>query len=74
MRLQKQLSNVIEGKEYPKFVIIVPPSTVQELEWDAGEELEHEVKDKALIIRKARNIDAEAMKVIAKHKQKRRDK
>jgi bifunctional DNA-binding transcriptional regulator/antitoxin component of YhaV-PrlF toxin-antitoxin module len=67
MRLQKQLSNIIEGKEYPKYVIIVPPSAVEELGWKGGEELYHEVKDQSLIVRKAKGINEEVMKIASKH-------
>jgi len=67
MRLQKQLSNIIQGKTYPKYVIIVPPSAVEELGWDAGEELEHEVKDEALVVRKAKIVSDEAIRIATKH-------
>ena len=52
MHLQKQLSNKIDGKEYPKYVIVVKPSIIEKLGWKAGEELEAEVKGDKLIIEK----------------------
>ena len=73
MRLQKQLSNIIEGKEYPKYVIIVPPSTVDELGWKGGEELEHEVKDETLLIRKAESVnEAETLRIAKRSLRKRK--
>jgi bifunctional DNA-binding transcriptional regulator/antitoxin component of YhaV-PrlF toxin-antitoxin module len=66
MRLQKQLSRAVEGKEYPKYVLVVPPVTIEELQWKEGEELEHEVKDRTLLIRKAEPIDEEEVLRIAR--------
>ena len=40
MRLQKQLSKKIGDKEYAKYVIVVPPKTIDQLKWKEGEELE----------------------------------
>lgn len=74
MRLQKQLSNIIAGKEYPKYVIIVPPPAIEQLGWKRGEELEHEVKDNTLLIRKAESDAAaeyEAGKIVSKYSKRR---
>jgi antitoxin component of MazEF toxin-antitoxin module len=51
MRLLKQVSRMIGENEYSKWIIIVPPSQVEELEWKEGEELESHVKGKSLLIR-----------------------
>ena len=51
MRLQKQLSRKVEGKKYPKYVITIPPSQVQELGWKEGMELETEVKQNRIILK-----------------------
>jgi len=67
MRLQKQLSNIVQGKEYPKYVIIVPPSAVEELHWVGGEELEHEVKDQSLVIRKTKLAENASLKLAQKY-------
>ncbi len=72
MQLQKQLSRAVEGKEYPKFVIVIPPTAIEELEWREGQELEHEVKDQALIIRKAKGVDEEVMRIASRHTKIRR--
>jgi bifunctional DNA-binding transcriptional regulator/antitoxin component of YhaV-PrlF toxin-antitoxin module len=67
MRLQKQVNRVVEDKEYSKYVIIVPPEDVEKLEWKEGEELAHEVKEQALIIRKATSSEDEIIKLAEKY-------
>ena len=52
MYLQKQLSKKIGDKEYAKWVIVVPPKIVEKLGWEAGEELEAEIKKDKLVIEK----------------------
>jgi antitoxin component of MazEF toxin-antitoxin module len=54
MRLQKQLSRKVGNKEYAKYVIVVPPKTIEALEWKDGENLEAEAKENKLIIRRKR--------------------
>lgn len=50
MQLQKQLSRRVEGTEYPKYVITIPPKDIEKLEWKAGDTLKTEIKGKKLII------------------------
>jgi formylmethanofuran dehydrogenase subunit D len=50
MKLQKQLSRKVDEKEYPKYVITIPPSQVKNLQWKEGEELKAEIQDGKLII------------------------
>lgn len=52
MRLQKQLSRRVGDREYPKWVIIVPPKQIKELGWLEGEFLESEVNSQGLIVRR----------------------
>lgn len=52
MKLQKQLSRRVEGKEYAKYVIVIKPKYIEELGWKAGQELDVEVKKGKLIIEK----------------------
>lgn len=52
MRLQKQLSKKVGNIEYAKYVIVVPPNSIKELDWKAGQELNFEIKDKKLVIGK----------------------
>lgn len=51
MQLQKQVSRVYKGKEYPKFVIVISPSEIEKLGWTDGEELEPEIANNILIIK-----------------------
>ena len=52
MILQKQLSRKYKGKEYAKYVIVLAQKVIDELKWKDGEELEAQVKDNKLIIKK----------------------
>ncbi len=67
MRLQKQLNRVVAHKEYPKYLLVIPPETVEQLEWAEGQELEHEVKEHALIVRKSKTVNEEVMKIASRH-------
>jgi antitoxin component of MazEF toxin-antitoxin module len=51
VKLQKTVSREVEGKEYYKWLIIIPPENIEKLHWKDGEELESKVKDDDLIIR-----------------------
>ena len=52
MQLQKQLSKKVGSKEYAKWVIVLPPEKVSTLGWKAGEELEVDISDNKLVIRR----------------------
>jgi bifunctional DNA-binding transcriptional regulator/antitoxin component of YhaV-PrlF toxin-antitoxin module len=67
MHLQKQLNRVVADKEYAKYLLVIPPETVEELEWKEGQELEHEVKDHTLLIRRAElGNEEEALRIVRK--------
>ncbi|KXB01929.1 hypothetical protein AKJ45_00920 [candidate division MSBL1 archaeon SCGC-AAA261F19] len=51
MKLQRQLSRERGGEEYHKWVIVLPPSQMEELEWEEGLELKSIVNDNSLTIR-----------------------
>lgn len=53
MRLQRQVSRRTERKEYPKYVVVIPPEKVEKLGWKEGEELEEIVRGDSLTIRKS---------------------
>jgi antitoxin component of MazEF toxin-antitoxin module len=74
MQLQKQLNRVIAGKEYPKYLLVIPPNAVEQLQWKVGEELEHEVKDQTLLIRKAdaKSSEEEVLKIAEKYTKRKR--
>ncbi len=52
MRLQKQLSRKVGDVEYAKWVLVVPPSIIEELKWKEGQELEVEIKDDKILIKR----------------------
>lgn len=52
MKLQKQLSRKVGNKEYPKWVITIPPKQIKVLGWNEGDYLESEVSDQKLLVRK----------------------
>ncbi len=51
MQLQKQVSRRYKGTDYPKYVIVIPPSEIEKLGWKDGEELEPEIDNSRLIIK-----------------------
>lgn len=52
MRLQKQRSREVKGREYFRWAIVIPPRDIEELGWQEGEELESEAKRDRLILKK----------------------
>jgi len=52
MKLQKQLSRKVGNKEYPKWVITIPPKQIKSLGWKEGEYLASEINNQELIIRR----------------------
>lgn len=50
MRLQKQLSRKFKGKDYSKWIVVIPPEKINELNWKEGEELEPEIFHGGLIL------------------------
>lgn len=50
MKLQKQLSRRVDNKEYPKYVVTIPPKDIEKVGWREGEELRAEIQDGKLII------------------------
>jgi len=51
MKLQKQFSREVEGEEYHKWTVVLPPSQIEELEWKEGDQLESVVSGGELILR-----------------------
>lgn len=60
MKLQKQLSRKYRNKNYPKWVITIPPAQVSALGWKEGEYLESKVNDNELIISRENTNKARA--------------
>ena len=66
MRLQKQLSRRIGNKEYPKWMITIPPKQIVALGWSEGEFLEGEINGKELIVRRENPQKAEKRREAAR--------
>ena len=54
MRLQKQLSRKVAGKEYSKWVITIPSREIEELGWGVGEELRTAIEENRLVLKSVR--------------------
>lgn len=54
MKLQKQLSRKYGGKEYPKWVVVIPPETIDEAGWKDGDNLQVDIKGDKLILKRRR--------------------
>lgn len=52
MRLQKQKTREVKGKEYFRWTIIIPPAVVRELGWKEGQVLRQRLKKGKLVIEK----------------------
>lgn len=52
MRLQKQKTREVKGKEYFRWTIVIPPKKVRELGWIEGQDLKQRIKGKKLVITK----------------------
>lgn len=50
MKLQKQLSRKVGKKEYPKYVITIPPKQIKALGWKSGEVLEASIEGNRLVV------------------------
>jgi bifunctional DNA-binding transcriptional regulator/antitoxin component of YhaV-PrlF toxin-antitoxin module len=54
VKLQKQLSRRVDNKDYPKYVVTIPPKQVEEAGWKEGTELEATVKDGKIVLKPKR--------------------
>ncbi len=62
MRLQKRLSRIVDGKEYAKWIIVIPPTTIENIGWQEGEWLTEEIKGNSLLIRPLKNEEIQRLK------------
>lgn len=51
MKLQKQLSRKVDDKEYPKYVVTIPPKHIAEVGWKKGTELIAVVEEGTIVLR-----------------------
>ena len=52
MKLQKQKTREVKGKEYFRWTVVIPPDTVKRLDWNEGTELQPDVSREGLVIKK----------------------
>lgn len=52
MKLQSQISRKYGNSEYKKFWVVIPSKIIQSIDWKSGQELEVEIKDKGIILKK----------------------
>jgi len=52
MKLQKQQTRKVKGKEYFRWTVVIPPALVRELGWKGGEQLSARRKKRRLVIEK----------------------
>ncbi len=50
MRLQKHYVRTVKDKDYSKWVVVIPPEKVKELDWKESEELEPKIFHGGLIL------------------------
>jgi len=63
LKLQRQTTREIEGKEYHKWVITIPPEQIEKLNWEEGVELESVVRGNDLVIRPMTNQPEKSKKM-----------
>ncbi len=51
-KLQKQVSRKVKGKQYSKYVVVIPEKKVKEAGLKEGQELEIKVEKKKIILKK----------------------
>jgi bifunctional DNA-binding transcriptional regulator/antitoxin component of YhaV-PrlF toxin-antitoxin module len=51
VKLQKQLSRKVDDKEYPKYVVTIPPKHIAEVGWKEGTELIAVVEEGTIVLR-----------------------
>jgi len=52
MKLQSQISRTYGKKEYKKSWVVIPSKILKSIGWKSGQELEAEIKDGKLILKK----------------------
>jgi hypothetical protein len=50
MRLQKQRTREVKGKEYYRWTVVIPPTEIETLGWKEGQELEPRAQGQKLVI------------------------
>lgn len=59
MRLQKQKTRELKGKEYFRWAVVIPPEEIEELGWAEGVELEPKRQGRKLVIEPKQELKAD---------------
>lgn len=51
MKLQKQMNRIVDGKEYSKWIVQIPPEQIEEAGWSVGDEIDAIVKHHEIILK-----------------------
>ena len=51
VRLQRHLNRSSKGKNYYKFVVVIPSATIELLKWSEVRDLNYHVKDQSLVLK-----------------------
>jgi len=54
VKLQKHLSRRYRGKDYPKWLVVIPPKVVEDLGWEEGDEIEPVIQKGDLRLHRAK--------------------
>ncbi len=52
LKLQKQRTREVKGKEYHRWAVVLPFNELDKLRWHEGEELQAEAKGNELVLKK----------------------
>jgi hypothetical protein len=55
VRLQRHKTRRVKGKDYFRWMVVIPPKSVEELGWKEGMELETRMKKGRLVLRRAKS-------------------
>lgn len=55
MKLQKRFNRKVGDKEYSKWVVTLPPEIVDSVGWKQGDELEVDMKDDKVVIKRKKS-------------------
>jgi hypothetical protein len=56
VKLQKRLNRKVNDKEYSKWIVTLSPEDIERLGWKEGAELEADVKNDELVIKRRKNV------------------
>jgi len=55
MKIQKHKTREVKGKEYYKYIVVIPNDQVEGLGWKEGENLNSEIRKDSLVLSQSKN-------------------